>query len=100
MAIQRTTQPGVEQVTLSQAKVHLKEDLLETDNDAYISSLSTSGWTLTLDAFPDCIAQPMPNALAVLLVAYIAAAGAATGNFEPLNVSRKLKNRLPDSCRG
>lgn len=93
MAIQRTTPPVAEPVTLAQAKVHLKEDLVDTDNDAYITgliaaarqdcegrigrTLITSGWTLTLDAFPACIALPMPNALAVASVSYVDTYGAA-----------------------
>jgi uncharacterized phiE125 gp8 family phage protein len=64
------TQPSIEPVTLAEAKLHLKEDLVSVDNDARISALISAArqavehsmgraimlQTLetTLDEFPRC----------------------------------------------
>jgi uncharacterized phiE125 gp8 family phage protein len=91
MPLKRTTAPATEPVTLARAKLHLREDLTDVDNDAYITdlitvarqacedrlerSLITQGWTLTLDSFPSAIELRMGPALAVTSVKYLNAAG-------------------------
>lgn len=89
--IRRTTDATVEPVTLAEAKLHLRETLVSTDNDTYIESLITAArlaceeaiqrtlitttWTLTLDGFPDAIRLPYPQIIAVSSVSYIDEAG-------------------------
>ena len=69
MALRRTTDATTELMTTEQAKLHLKEDLVDADNDTYIDGLVkaarqwmelhtnrafvTQTWTLSLDAWPD-----------------------------------------------
>lgn len=91
MALQRTTEPAAEPLTLAEAKLHLKVD--HSAEDTYITglivaarmdcesrirrTLMTSGWTLTLDCFPGLIELPMPPAAAVASIAYVDIAGQA-----------------------
>ena len=76
MPLTLTTPPSLEPVTLAEAKAHLKIDT--SDDDALITAmitaararaewhtgraLLTQGWTLHLDAWPDCgtIEIPLP----------------------------------------
>lgn len=89
--IRRTTDATVEPVTLAEAKLHLRETLVSTDNDTYIESLITAArlaceeaiqrtlitttWTLTLDGFPDAIRLPYPRIISVTSITYIDEAG-------------------------
>jgi len=68
MALRRTTDAASELMTTAVAKDHLKEDLVDTDNDTRIDAYVTAGrqwmekhtnrafisqtWTLSLDDFP------------------------------------------------
>lgn len=86
MAYKRTVEPATEPVTLAEAKRHLREDLVNTDNDTDISAiikaarimceerllrtLITTNWQLTLDNFPEAIKLPMPRAIAVSSLQY------------------------------
>jgi uncharacterized phiE125 gp8 family phage protein len=87
MGLKRTTPPAADPVTLAEAKQHLREDLADPANDAYISAiisaahaacsditqrtLMTSGWTLTLDGFPDAIELTRPPLIGVASVRFI-----------------------------
>lgn len=89
----RTIDAASEPVTLAEAKRHLRETLVDTDNDTDISAaikaarlmceerlqrtLITSTWVLTLDAFPDAIKVPMPRLIAVSQLQYLDTAGAS-----------------------
>jgi uncharacterized phiE125 gp8 family phage protein len=93
MSFKRTVDASVEPVTLAEAKRHLRETLVDTDNDTDISRLITAArhaceerlqrtlitttWQLTLDAFPEAIKVPMPRLIAVSSLAYLDAAGAS-----------------------
>lgn len=83
--------PTVEPLTLAQAKRHLKEDLVDADNDADITDLIKTAredaegrlqrtlvrttWRLTLDAFPSAIELLMPRVMDVVSVKYIDPSG-------------------------
>lgn len=98
MNLCRTTAPASEPLTQEEAKLHLRAD--GTDEDAYITrliqaaretcedrlqrTLITSGWTLTLDAFPEVIELRMPPIIAVSAVTYRDPAG-ATQTLSPLD---------------
>lgn len=88
------TPPSIEPVTLAEAKLHLKEDLASSDNDARISVLISAArqavehamgraimlQTLenTLDEFPDAIQLNSPPIIDVVSVEYTATDGAST----------------------
>jgi uncharacterized phiE125 gp8 family phage protein len=88
------TQPSIEPVTLAEAKLHLKEDLVSVDNDARISALISAArqavehsmgraimlQTLetTLDEFPDAIQLDWPPIIDITSVEYTASDGIAT----------------------
>jgi len=88
------TEPTVEPVTLAEAKLHLKEDLMSVDNDARISAVLASARQAvehamgraimlqtretTLDEFPSAIRLDMPPIIDVVSVEYTAADGVAT----------------------
>jgi uncharacterized phiE125 gp8 family phage protein len=88
------TPPTVEPVTLAEAKLHLKEDLVSVDNDARISVLISAArqavehamgraimlQTLetTLDEFPSAIRLDAPPIIDVVSVEYTATDGAST----------------------
>lgn len=93
----KITDAAVEPVSLADAKVHLKEELDETHNDAYITSLIMvarqaaedrlqrtlidTTWLRTLERFPRYgghIELPMPRILAVQSVQYLAPDGTLT----------------------
>ena len=92
MAYKRTVDASTEPVTLAEAKRHLREDLVNTDNDTDISAaikaarhaceerlqrtLITTTWQLTLDAFPEAIYLPMARIIAVSALQYYDADGA------------------------
>jgi uncharacterized phiE125 gp8 family phage protein len=95
MATYRTTDATLEPLTIEQAKRHLREDLVDPDNDADIAAcitaarldaefrlqrtLITSTWRHTLDAFPSlcsdykdgAIRLPMGRTIAVTSVKYV-----------------------------
>lgn len=89
MTPKRITDATVEPVSLAEAKLHLRVD--HADEDALITrlikvarvaaedrterSLITTTWQITLDAFPDAIALPMPPLLSVTSLQYIDLAG-------------------------
>ena len=99
MATYRITDATLEPLTIEQAKRHLREDLVDPDNDADIGSLITaarldaefrlqrtlitSTWRHTLDAFPSlctgyqdgAIRLPMGSTIAVTSVQYVDQAG-------------------------
>jgi uncharacterized phiE125 gp8 family phage protein len=93
MSYKRTVDAASEPVTLAEAKRHLRETLVDTDNDTDISALIkaarlaceerlqrtliTTTWQLTLDAFPEAIKVPMPRLIAVSSLAYLDSAGAS-----------------------
>jgi len=84
MGLRRTTEPGVEPVTLDEAKLHLRVDgdaedakitgLIKTaraDCESRIRrTLINSGWTLTLDCFAQLAELPMPPAIAISSIKY------------------------------
>lgn len=90
MTLRKTTQPTSEPVTLATAKLHLRVDV--ADDDAYITtlivaartaceerlerSLITTGWTLTLDAFPEEISLPSGPVISVTSLQYLDTNGA------------------------
>jgi uncharacterized phiE125 gp8 family phage protein len=102
MPVQRITDATVEPVDLAAAKRHLREDLVDHDNDADIAgmitaarhsaehrlqrTLITSTWQLTLDAFPDyctgfkdgLIRLPMGRVLSITSIKYVNDAGTLT----------------------
>jgi uncharacterized phiE125 gp8 family phage protein len=81
---QRTVQPAIEPVTLSEAKTHLRVD--GNDEDAYIASLITvartaaedrtgrtlitSTWRYTIDEFPDAIPLANPPIISIVSLQY------------------------------
>jgi uncharacterized phiE125 gp8 family phage protein len=81
----RSTQPAIEPITLAQAKLHLRVDD-NTAEDAYITTLIqvaretcenriqrtliNTGWTLSLDTFPDAIRLSMTPIVSVSSVSY------------------------------
>ena len=83
----RFSQPSVEPITLADALVHLRADADSGANDAYITtliavarqtcedrldrSLIQSGWTLTLDSFPDAIQLGRAPIIAVQSVQFL-----------------------------
>lgn len=88
------TQTSIEPITLAEAKLHLKEDLVSVDNDARISALISAArqavehsmgraimlktLETTLDEFPDAIRLDQPPIVDVISVEYTAEDGAAT----------------------
>lgn len=90
MALRRTQEPAVEPVTLAEAKLHLADPPSEFDSMITLlikaarrqaeaqmrRSLIDQQWTLTLDAFPDAIALPMPRVTAITSVQYVDVNGA------------------------
>lgn len=83
------TEPAAEPVTLADAKAHLRVDV--EDDDAYIDALIaaarrraealcnrsfiSTGWTMTLDAFPTTIYLPRSPVISVDAIRYIDDAG-------------------------
>jgi uncharacterized phiE125 gp8 family phage protein len=81
---QRTVQPAIEPVTLSEAKTHLRVD--DSAEDAYITSLITvarttaedrtgrtlitTTWRYTIDEFPDAIPLANPPIISVVSLQY------------------------------
>ncbi|BDU17527.1 head-tail connector protein [Lysobacter auxotrophicus] len=90
MGLRRTTEPGVEPVTLAEAKLHLRVDsdaedakivglikTARTDCEFRIGrTLITSGWTLTLDCFAQLAELPMPPAISITSLKYTDTSGA------------------------
>ncbi|MDZ7809198.1 MAG: phage head-tail connector protein [Arhodomonas sp.] len=88
-AINQTTAPAIEPVTLDQAKTHLRVD--GTDQDTEITSLIamarqrveqeteraliTQEWELTLDYWPGVIEVPLPPLQSVQSIQYLDTAG-------------------------
>lgn len=100
MALKLLTPPTASVLTLAEAKVHLREDLVDDANDALISTIVTAAtqdaehlmgrailpqtWQLLLDAFPGTIDLPRPTVTAVSSVKYV---DEATGTLTALNPS-------------
>jgi uncharacterized phiE125 gp8 family phage protein len=94
MTTRTIVEPTLEPVTLAEAKLHLKEDLVSVDNDARISFLISAArqavehsmgraimlktLETTLDEFPDAIRLDQPPIVDVISVEYTAEDGAAT----------------------
>ena len=96
MALRRTTDATTELMTTAQAKLHLKEDLVDEDNDTRIDSLVkayrqwmeihtgrafiTQTWTMNLEDWPDDgIIELKPNpVISVTTVKYFATDGTQT----------------------
>ena len=92
MTTRLITPPTFEPVSLAEAKLHLKEDLVDVTNDARISatlaaarqavehqmgrSIMLQTLRCTLDAFPDAIQLDGPPVIDVTSVEYTDAAGA------------------------
>lgn len=95
-AFRRTTDATTELMTTAQAKLHLKEDLVDDDNDTRIDSIVkaarqwmeihtgrafiTQTWTLSLSDWPaDGVIELKPNpVISVTSVKYFAADGTQT----------------------
>lgn len=91
MGLRRTTTPAAEPVSLAEAKLHLRVDAGDEDSmigDLIVTArmtaeerlrraLMSSGWALTLDAFPGKIELPMPPLVTVASIAYVDSAGAS-----------------------
>jgi uncharacterized phiE125 gp8 family phage protein len=91
MTITKVTDATVEPLTLAQAKAHLREDLVDTDNDSYITSLITvartaaenrlqrtllqTTWLLTQDGFDAALKLQMPRIISVEWLKYVDADG-------------------------
>lgn len=124
MGLKRTTQPSLEPVTLADAKLHLREDLADVANDAYITSLIvtarqhcedriqrtliSSSWTLILDSFPAAIELTRPPLISITSLRYIDPAGVLqtlspadyivdTGNSETGYVVPAFNKTWPDT---
>lgn len=100
MPVKRTTDATTEPLTVAEAKRHLREDLVDANNDTDIGvlitaartaaenrlnrTLITSTWTLTLDEFPEIdddegvILLPMGRVITVSSVKYLDSAGTLT----------------------
>lgn len=107
MTTRLITPPTFEPVSLAEAKLHLKEDLVDVANDARISatlaaarqavehqmgrSIMLQTLRCTLDAFPDAIRLDGPPVIDVTSVEYTDAAGAtitlASGAYSLDNTS-------------
>lgn len=91
MSTIKVTDATVEPLTLADAKAHLRETLMDANNDAYITALIKvarteaenrlqrtlleTTWLLTLDCFPSVIALSRPPLASVDWVKYLDAAG-------------------------
>lgn len=91
MPLRKVVDATVEPLTLAEAKLHLREDLVDAGNDAYIAGLITaartaaeeqlqrtllrSTWLLTCDRFPPALRLERPPILAVEALQYIDQAG-------------------------
>ncbi len=85
----RTTPPASEPIGVEEAKLHLRVEGMDEDasittliqaaretcEDRLQRTLITTGWTLTLDAFPEAIELRMPAILSVSSVTYRDEAG-------------------------
>lgn len=101
MALKLLTPPTASVLTLAEAKVHLREDLVDAGNDALITAIVTAAtqdaehlmgrailpqtWQLTLDAFPGVIDLPRPTVTSVASVKYV---DATTGTVTTLDPSQ------------
>lgn len=101
MALKLLTPPTASVLTLAEAKVHLREDLVDAGNDALITAIVSAAtqdaehlmgrailpqtWQLTLDAFPSVIDLPRPTVTDVASVKYV---DATAGTLTTLNPSQ------------
>lgn len=87
MALRQTVAPTIEPVSVAEAKTHLREDLADATNDAYIGTLVTVAretaehrmgrsimlqtWEQTLDRFPSAIRLDNAPILSVVSLEYM-----------------------------
>lgn len=99
MSLKLITPPTASVLTLAEAKVHLREDLVDAGNDALITAIISAAtqdaehlmgrailpqtWQLTLDAFPAVIDLPRPTVTTVASVAYVHATTGTLTTLDP-----------------
>jgi uncharacterized phiE125 gp8 family phage protein len=109
MPLQQLVAPTVEPLTLDQAKRHLRETLVDTDNDADITDLIVAArqaaearlertllqttWLLSVDAFPDAIELTLPPIIAVESVKYLDSNGVLQ-TLDPADYTVDLTRQL------